>query len=216
MIKHIFSKMRWSKRKPNPVDTEVLKGDYHNSADGSVVPLRSSSIAPRKKDNAELFNEAVNKLVEQLEGINEHLDRQVSQNEQLVGRLDALPKAVDEQRQSFAKVAEQLRQKIAHDEKVAENLAGIHEKVAKAAAVDEKMCDHFEQFAGTLSKLDADTVSQTEWIQQMSRTFSASERYIKYTLAKQQQRFYWIFGISLGISFLAIVALIVGIILLRG
>ena len=191
MIKQLFSKMGWKKRQPNSVDTEVLQGDFRNSADGSVVPLRSSPMAPRKKDNAELFNEAVNKLVEQLEGINEHLDRQVSQNEQ-------------------------LRQKIAHDEKVAENLAGIHEKVAEAAAVDAKMCDHFEQFAGTLSKLDEDTVSQTEWIQQMSRTFSASERYIKYTLAKQQIRFYWIFGISLGISFLAITGLIIGIVLLRG
>ncbi|MBC8378064.1 MAG: hypothetical protein H8E62_02730 [Planctomycetes bacterium] len=216
MIKHIFSKMRWKKPKPNPVDADVFQGDFRNSADGSVVPLRSSPIAPRKKDNAELFNEAVNKLVDQLEGINEHLDRQGSQNEQLVGRLDALPKAVDEQRQSFAKVAEQLRQKIAHDEKVADNLAGIHEKVAEAAAIDAQMCDHFEQFSGTLSKLDEDTVSQTEWIQQMSRTFSASERYIKYTLAKQQLRFYWIFGISLGISFLAITGLIIGIVLLRG
>ncbi len=219
MIKQIFSKMGWKKHKPKQSDSDVLLEDFRDTdgTDGtntSVVPLRSGPIASRRKDSAELFSEAVDKLTEQLEGINEHLSRQVQQNEELVGRLDALPKAVEEQRQSFARVAEQLRQKNARDEKVAENLAGIREKVTEAAEVDAKMCDNFEQFSGTLSKLDADTVSQTEWIQQMSRTFSASERYIKYTLAKQQIRFYWVFGISLGVSFLAIVALIIGIVLL--
>ena len=134
----------------------------------------------------------------------------------LPGMLMPLPKAVEEQRQAFAQVAQQLQQKVARDEKVADELSGIHEKVAQSAQVDEKMCENFSTFSETLSKLDDDTVSQTEWIQQMSRTFSASERYIKYAMARQQARFYWIFGISLAVCFLAIIALTVGIIFLKG
>ena len=126
----------------------------------------------------------------------------------------SLPKAVEEQRLAFAQVAEQLQQKVARDEKVAEELSGIHERVAASVEVDAKMCDNFSTFSDTLGKLDEDTVCQTEWIQHMSQMFSASERYIKFALAKQQRRFYWVFGISVGICFLAIVALIVGIVLL--
>jgi DNA repair ATPase RecN len=203
----------------------ALREDYltsHDDTAGSFVPLRSGeSLIQKKKDPAEVFNEAVNRLVEKLESINDNLDRQVRQNQQLVQRMDTLPEmlkslptAVEEQRQAFAQVAEQLRQKVARDEKVAEELAGIHENVAASTEMDVKMCENFSKFSGTLSKLDEDTVSQTEWIQQMSRTFSASERFMKYTLAKQQGRFFWIFGISLGVCFFAIVGLIIGIALL--
>jgi chromosome segregation ATPase len=177
----------------------------------------------KKRDSVEVFNEAVDKLITKLENINDNLASQVQQNKQLVERMDTLPgmlsgvpKAIDEQRQAFAQVAEQLRQKVARDEKVAEELCGIHEKVAAAAEVDAKMCDNFSTFSETLSKLDNDTVTQTEWLEQMSRTFSASERYLKYAMAKQQVRFYWILGISLGISLLAVAAMVVGIILLKG
>ena len=197
-----------------------MTGDGTNP---SVVPLRSGpgAMVTKKKDSAEVFQEAVDKLVDKLEGINDNLASQIRQNERLVERMDTLPgmlsplpKAVEEQRAAFAEVADQLRQKVARDEKVAVELSGIHEKVAASAAVDEKMCETFGQFSTTLSKLDEDTVSQTEWIQQMSRTFSASERYIKHTMARQQVRFYWIFGISLVVSLLAIVGLVVGIVLL--
>lgn len=232
MIKQIFSRFGRKKSQPTPSEGGVslenlpetgVSGD--SEANPSVVPLRSGAnpIVSKKKDSAEVFQEAVDKLVGKLEGINDNLASQVQQNERLVERMDTLPgmlsplpKAVEEQRAAFAEVAEQLRAKVSRDAKVAEELSGIHEKVAASAEVDAKMCESFDGFSETLSKLDTDTVSQTEWIQQMSRTFSASERYIKYALNRQQVRFYWILGISLGVSLLAIVGLIVGIVLLRG
>lgn len=228
MIKQIFSRFGRKKNNSQTSQGGVQVGNLPETGDGgnsSVVPLRSgaNSMAPRKKDSAEVFQEAVDKLVGKLEGINENLGAQIHQNERLVEKMDALPgmlmplpKAVEEQRAAFAQVAEQLRSKVARDEKVAEELGGIHEKVSQSVEVDTKMCESFGQFSETLGKLDADTVSQTEWIQQMSRTFSASERYIKDVMAKQQARFYWILGISLGVSLLAIVGLIVGIVLLGG
>lgn len=224
MIKQLFSKMGWRRNKSGLPESSVLLNDLSDDPmSSSVVPLHANSLVAKKKDSAEVLHEAVDRLVEKLEHINENLASQVQQNQQLVERMDALPgmlmplpKAVEEQRQAFAQVAEQLRQKVARDEKVAEHLSGIHEKVAEAADVDAKMCDNFSTFSETLSKLDNDTISQTEWLQQMSRTFSASERYLKYAVAKQQARFYWVFGISLGICVLAIAALVVGIFLLRG
>ncbi len=229
MIKQIFSRLGRKKNNSSTtqggVDIDSLPQTETDDNNASVVPLRTgpAPIVNKKKDSAEVFQEAVDKLVDKLEGINENLGAQIQQNEQLVEKMDALPamltplpEAVEQQRAAFAQVAEQLRGKVARDEKVAEELCGIHEKVAASAEVDAKMCESFSQFSETLGKLDADTVSQTEWIQQMSRTFSASERYIKYTLARQQVRFFWIFGISLGICLLAIVGLIVGIVLLGG
>jgi chromosome segregation ATPase len=223
MIKQIFSKIGWNRNKSK---SSVLLKDFSDSEESnpsSAVPLHASPMVTKKKDNIEVFNEAVEKLVGKLEHINENLSSQVQQNQQLVERMNTLPemlmplpKAVAEQRQAFAQVAEQLREKVARDEKVGEHLSGIHEKVTQAAAVDARMCDSFSAFSETLSKLDHDTVSQTEWLQQMNQTFSATERYLKYALAKQQARFYWVLGISLGISVLAIAGLIIGIFLLRG
>lgn len=230
-IKEIFSKMGLRrKNKSKSSDSSVLldeppQSDKNSSGDreqSSVVPLRSNSMVTKKKDGAEVFNEAVDKLVGKLENINDNLASQVKQNQQLVERMDAIPemlstmpKAVEEQRQAFAQVAEQLRQKVARDEKVAEELSGIHEKVAAGAEVDAKMCDNFSTFSETLSKLDNDTVSQTEWLEQMNRTFAASERYLKYAMAKQQTRFYWVLAISLGVCLAVVIGLIVGIVLLR-
>ena len=209
----------------NGFDGAVGLDDFsYSSEDGansSVVPLRGSQTAVRKKSSAEMFNDAVEKLVEKLEGINDSLDRQIQENQKLVQRMDGvpdmlatMPDAIEEQRQAFARVAELLVQKGDRDEKVAENLAGIHEKVAVSTEIQSKMGDNFNKFSDTLDRLDQDTVSQTEWLQQISRTFLASERYMKYTLAKQQTRFYWIFGISIGICFLAIVGLVIGIVLM--
>lgn len=229
MFRRIFG-IGKKKNDPQPSYSNVSGGtagldDFPStSEDGvnsSVVPLHGSQTAVRKKSSAEMFNEAVEKLVEKLEGINDNLDRQVQENQQLVQRMEGLPdmlatmpKAIEEQRQAFARVAELLVQKVDHDEKVAEDLAGIHEKVAVSTEIQSKMGDNFTKFSDTLDRLDQDTVSQTEWLQQISRTFLASERYMKYTLAKQQTRFYWIFGISIGICFLAIVGLIIGIVLM--
>jgi chromosome segregation ATPase len=229
MFRRIFG-IGGKKRKPKSdlhgsataVTLEEFVAKSEPNGGGSVVPLHSAPMAvKKKKDSAEMFNDAVNKLVDKLEGINHNLDRQVQQNQQLVQRMDVfpdmlstMPKAVEEQRQAFARVAEQLARKIEHDEKVAVELVGIHEKVAASAEIDAQMSENFSKFSDTLGKLDQDTVCQTEWLQQISHTFLASERYMKHTLAKQQKRFYWVFGVSLGVCFFVVVALIIGIALL--
>ncbi len=234
MIKELFAKMGFSRgtsKSPRSGPSSVLLKDVSGSAvsdsrerpEPSVEPLRSGGLVTKKKDSAEVFQEAVDKLIDKLEDINTNLASQVQQNQQLVERMDTLPgmlsplpKAVEEQRQAFAQVAEQLRQKVARDEKVAEHLSGIHVKVSEAAQSDAKLCETFGAFSETLNKLDHDTVTQTEWLEQMSRTFSTSERYLKHALAKQQSRFYWVLGISLGICVLAITGMVIGLFLMQG
>ncbi|MHC4552441.1 MAG: hypothetical protein ACYSUT_06705 [Planctomycetota bacterium] len=232
MIKQIFSRLGRKKNTPGGADNNFLLKDMppigdktSGQTDPSVVPLHSTPrpIIPKKKDSAEVLQDAFDKLVGKLEGINDNLSAQIKQNEKLVEKMDALPelltplpKAVQEQQAAFAQVAEQLKDKVTRDEKVADELIGIHEKVAVSAEVDAKMCDNFEQFSGTLSKLDIDMVHQTEWIQHMGQTLAANERYVKDAMAKQQTRFYWICGISLAVSLLAVAGLVVGILLMRG
>ena len=131
----------------------VLTEDSASGSGGhnSVVPLHSAqSLAKKKKDPAEVMNEAVEKLVDKLEGINDNLQQQVEQNQQLVKRMDtlpdllsSLPKAVDQQRQAFSRVADQLQQKVARDAKVAEELGSIRQQVTASVEMDAKMNERF-------------------------------------------------------------------------
>lgn len=184
------------------------------SSDLQVVPLRSpeAELALRKKkDPSELFNDAVNKLVDKLEGINGNLDRQVQQNERLVAKMDALPEllgtlpeAVDRQQRIFDEIAGQMRQKASQDEKTFAELSGIREKVSASVELDAKMSENFGEFAKSLTKLDDDTLSQTEWLQHLNRSYSSSEEFLRESLRKQRVHFYVIFGVSLAISLLTV------------
>jgi DNA repair exonuclease SbcCD ATPase subunit len=227
MFRRIFGigkKKNSEKHAPSGTGGSILTAD---SADGtelhdSVVPLHSQqSITRKKKDPAEVLNEAVEKLVDKLEGINNNLQQQVEQNQQLVKRIDTLPDllsslpgAVEQQRKAFSRVAEQLQQKVERDAKVAEELGGIREQVTASVEMDVQMNERFGQFSECLTKLDQNTANQSAWLEQINSTFSASERYVKYAFTKQQNRFYWIFGISLGVCLLSVIGLIVGIMLL--
>jgi len=184
------------------------------SSDLQVVPLRSQEYEAalrKKKDPSEVFNEAVNKLVDKLEGINGNLDRQVRQNEQLVAKMDALPdllgslpQAVDRQQRIFDEIAGQMRQKAAQDEKTIAELSGIREKVTASADAGVKMSENFGEFSKCLTKLDDDTLNQTEWLQHLNRSYSSSEEFLRESLRKQRVHFYVIFGVSLAISLLTI------------
>lgn len=187
------------------------------AADTQVVPLRSpecEAALKKKKDSAELFNDAVNRLVEKLEGINTSLDLQVRQNEQLVLKMDALPQmlsalpgAVERQQEIFDEMADRMRQSAVLDAKAYTELTGIHEKITASADNDAKMSEHFGHVAQTLTKIDEDTVQQTEWIQHMNRSLSESEQTLRESLHRQQVRFYLLFGLSLVISLVTILGL---------
>ena len=86
MIRRLFGIGR-KKQNSDSTNTSVLLADSNLQADsinpqGDVVPLRSTELpVKKKKDTAEVLNEAVNKLVEKLEGINDNLGSQIKQNQ---------------------------------------------------------------------------------------------------------------------------------------
>ena len=65
----------------------------------------------------------------------------------------------------------------------------------------------FNNFKNTIEKLNTSTTSQTDSITQMSRTFAASDRYLKYILSRQNRRFMWIFIAAIATCLVAIFVL---------
>jgi len=213
----------------------------------SVVPLRNRkfsdlSAAPEsaivtKKDHIERFTESVHQLVEKLEGIHEHLGRQVNQNEQLLERmgqlpevLKTMPEATSRQEQALRSLLTQLQEKGHQDQQImdilsslpdqavrqTQTLGEIHQQLAESAKSGIQLGEKVGRVADTLNKLDHDTINQTEWIEQMSRTFMVTDRYLKLTLAKQNKRFLWIMAACMAAILFSIAGLIFGLYLFQG
>ncbi|MHC4574294.1 MAG: hypothetical protein ACYS76_09220 [Planctomycetota bacterium] len=195
------------------------------TSDGVMV----KAVQPGKKqESLEKVQENFNKLVDQLQGIKEHLNRQVVQHEDLMNRLEQLPKflesfpaAVENQKQVTEQLFEQLKTTTARNEQFmdavekiptetarqTDALVDIDHQLAAAADTDVQMTENFNKFNEVLDKLNQSTVGQTDSILQMSKTFATSDRYLKYLMSRQNKRFMWIFVISISVCTLAILAL---------
>jgi len=181
-----------------------------------------------KTQSLEKLQEGFNKLIEQLQGINEHLNHHVSQNEDLMTRIEQLPKllesfpaVVENQKQLIEQLLEQLKATSAKEQqfvdvvgkipaetaKQTDCLVDIDHQLAAAADADVQMTESFNKFNETLDKLNQSTVGQTDSIMQMSKTFSTSDRYLKYIISRQNKRFMWVFITAVGVCVLAILIL---------
>ncbi len=189
-----------------------------------------------KQQSLEKLQAGFDKLIEQLQGINQHLNRQVVQNEELMSRIEQLPKLlesfpdlVQNQKQITEGLVEQIKAAIAKDQqfvdtvekipmetaKQTDALVDIDHQLAAAADTDVQMVESFNKFNETLDKLNERTVSQTDSIVQMSRTFATSDRYLKYILSKQNRRFMWVFIAAIGVCVMAILILTAIVIFLK-
>ncbi len=189
-----------------------------------------------KQESLEKLQQGFNRLIEQLEGINEHLDRQVAQHEDLMARMEKLPTllenfpaVVKNQKQLTEQMLEQLRaaavsqqqfvgtvEKIpAETAKQTDALVDIDHQLAAAADANVQMAESFNRFNDTLDKLNQNSLGQTDGILQMSRTFATSDRYLKYIMSRQNKRFMWIFVTSITVCVLVILILTGIIIYLR-
>jgi len=186
-----------------------------------------------KQESIEKLQQGFGKLAEQLGGINEHLGRQVTQHEELIGRIEQLPKllesfpaVVESQKQLTEQLIEQLKSAAAKNHqfldavekipnqtaKQTDALVDINHQLAAAADTDVQMAESFNKFNQTLDKLDKSTLGQTDSIMQMSRTFSTSDRYLKYIVSRQNKRFVWVFITSLSVC-IVVILILAGIIL---
>ena len=229
------------------IDDEGLISQDADSAEPSVDEPRQAgarsnelivkTVQPMSKsESLEKLQAGFDKLIEQLRGINEHLNRQVTQNEDLMSRMDKLPKllenfpaVVENQKQLTEQLFEQLKATVTKDQqfidavekiptetaKQTDCLVNIDHQLAAAADTDVQMAESLNKFNQTLDKLNQSSVGQTDAICQMSRTFATSDRYLKYIMSRQRKSFMWVFMIAVSVSLAAILILTGIIIYLR-
>ncbi len=178
-----------------------------------------------KTESLEKLQEGFNELIGQLKGINENLNRQISQHEGLMDQMNKLPRLMESfpdvvanQKELTEQMLEQLKatatknqQFIEAVEKIptesakqTDALSNIDHQLAAAADTDVQMAGNFNKFTESLDKLDQSTVSHTDAICQMSKTFAASDRYLKYIMSRQRKSFMWVFIIAMVVCTLAI------------
>jgi chromosome segregation ATPase len=186
-----------------------------------------------KQESIEKLQQGLDKLADQLGEINEHLGRQVTQHEELIGRIEQLPKmienfpsVVESQKHLTEQLIEQLKAAAVKNEqfldavekipnetaKQTDSLVDINHQLAAVADTDVQMTESFNKFNQTMDKLNQSTLSQTDSIMQMSRTFATSDRYLKYIVSRQNKRFIWVFITSLSVC-LIVILILTGIIL---
>jgi hypothetical protein len=223
-------------------------GDYappQVNEDGLIIPNQAQpaadnsplkTVAVRGKGDMEKFQAGFETLVEQIQGINHHLDKQIEQHENLIARIEQFPKllenfpaVVENQKVLTEQLVLQLKANILKDQQLlsaiekipaesarqTDALLAIDRQLAAAADVDIQMTETFTKFNDTLAKLNQSTKDHTAGIAQMSRTFAASDRYLKYMVAKQTRQFMWVFYTAIGIC-VVVILLLVGIIIFTG
>ncbi len=200
------------------------------SAGATGDPVRVNAVTSLdRRDSGEKLQEAFNQLVDQLKQINGNLTQQVEQHEELMGRvrelprvLESLPSAVENQKHLTHELLDQLRNSASKNQQFieaieriptetvrqTETLTMMNHQLAAAAETDVQLTDSFVKFKDTLDRLNHNTISNTEGILQMSRTFAASDRYLKYVVGKMNRRYAWTLAFALSICAAAICGLI--------
>jgi len=196
-------------------------------AGGGEVVVRAVPQIDRS-ESLEKLQEGFEKLIGQLQGINEHLDRQATRHEELMSRIEQLPsllesfpEVVENQKRITEQLIEQLKSSNAKNEqfidavekiptetaKQTDALVNIDHQLAAAADIDVQMTEGLNNFNEALDRLNQSTVSQTDGIVQMSKTFAASDRYLKYIVSRQNKRFMWIFIAAISVCVVCILIL---------
>ena len=182
------------------------------------------------KDSSEIVTEAFEKLVDQLQGINSNLNQQITQHEELMGRIEnipeilgALPVESENQRRTISAMVDQLKQQDVRQQQMVETLRDIpveshrqtntliemNHKLSAGVDADAQLAEGVNKFNKTLGNLNTSTSEQSDAIEQMSKTFATSDRYLKHIIAKQNKRFAWIFITAMSVCTFAIITVAV-------
>jgi chromosome segregation ATPase len=212
-------------------DSAESTADSQDAQNSNVVV---KAVQPRSKaESLEKLQAGFDKLIDKLQGINEHLNRQITQNEELMSRIEQLPQLLEgfpalleNQRQLTERLLEQLNAAAVKNEqfigivekiptetaKQTDALVNIDHQLAAAADIDVQMAESFNKFNETLGKLNQSTVAQTDSMIQMSKTYATSDRYLKYIISRQNKRFIWVFIAAVGVC-VAVILILTGIII---
>jgi hypothetical protein len=190
-----------------------------------------------KKEDQLPASKAFDLLIAQLEGINENLGKHADQQHKLLERMNqlpevlaSLPKTVQSQQDLSDAICIELSRRELKEAQFLEAIESIPRQTQKQSNVLEEMntklsvavdanvqvSENFNRFNNTMGKLNKTSTSQTESITQMNKTFSASDRYLKYIVSRQNTRFMWMFITSLTICMIAIISLVVVLAIIWG
>jgi chromosome segregation ATPase len=210
------------RKEPVPQETKVR---------GEIVTHRDD-----RTEALGMIQTSFEQLVEKLGGINENIGRQIKQNEELMQRIDELPQflqnfpqGLKNQKAVIDALVEQLKVQSLKNQQFAEAVEKIPAATEKqtnaisdmavhlsaSADIDAQLVEDFRRFNSITDKLKDNIEGQTDSITQMSKTFLASDRYLKYILNTQHKRFMWVFIASLGVCVFAIMAMLIVIFLLK-
>jgi DNA repair exonuclease SbcCD ATPase subunit len=211
---------------PPQLSDEGLMGGNGSAGEENQKPVKAVAVRG-KSESIEKLQAGFDSLIEQLSGINEHLRKQVAQHEELVARIDQLPRlvesfpaSVENQKVLTEQLIEQLKSNLLKDQqmlaaiekiptesaKQTDALGNIDQQLAAAADVDVQMTESFNKFNEALGKINQSTQEHTEGISQMSRTFAASDRYLKFIVSRQNRWFMWLFFIAVSVCIIVILA----------
>ena len=201
-----------------------------------AVPGESGTIIVKKAAKADKSNSletlqaGFGQLIDKLGGINEHLSEQIAQQRELMGRIEELPSllknfpdALANQKAVIDQLTEQFRtgtiksqQFIETVEKIptqttkqTDALVNMSNQLAAAADVDVQLTENFNRFNTQLDKLAQNMEWQTDSILQMNKTFTASDRHLKFILSKQSRRFIWVYISAMALCTAAIITLLI-------
>jgi len=162
----------------------------------------------QQNDLQQALKEKLEQLPMFLKPVAESLKNQQQATENLMRHL----KAAAAQNQQFTKAVGRIPTETS---KQTDALININHQLAAAADTDVQIVENFNNFNETLAKLNETSLSQTESIHQLSKTFATSDRYLKFLVAKYNKRLFWLFVTTVGVCIFAILSLAGMIIYLR-
>lgn len=197
----------------------------------SAVNLQNTSAG--QLERYEKIQVSLRRFIDKLQTMNNNLEQQFKQHRELIEKLDAmpelvknLPSMVDNQEKIRTQLAEQIADMQSKNEQFVEAvekipsemgrqtdlLEEINEQLSIKADAEDNMASGFRKFNEILARLNQNTLNHTDSIMQMSKTFSTSEKFLKYVISRQNKQFIWLFAVSLSVCFVAI-AVLAGIII---
>ncbi len=159
-------------------DDEAFHVDY--SSDHQVLTCAE----PVEQTPLEKFQDGFERLIDHLEGINHHLDEQLTQQQQLLNQLKENAGKADAFFDSVGTIAQQSTQQNQTLENIGTAMTANLENTTKTAHQVTRLNEGVES-------LVKDTATQADGILQLNRTLLTTQQQMQEMIARQNKKFFW-------------------------
>jgi hypothetical protein len=163
------------------------------SGDHFIKPVEPKE----QKAHIEQFQEGLNRLTDQLQGIHERLGQQVAQHQRLIESIDNfpvhlrdLPDLLDKQQKASTNMLEQV-------EIQTDTLERMDHRLALAGDLESRQTNNMASMAEAIQMMCAQGSNQANTLDEIYRSLFTGEQYMKHVLSVQIRRLTWMWGISL-------------------